>query len=172
MAAILITIIFLKKMIQKVNKFIFILLDKLRLTHRLTLHDSKNELNFGGVGLSKGKISKREQIESKEKTKELLENNNNGNNGNYNGKNSPTNNFTGVENNNSTNFTSNNSNNHNVAPEPVIKKKWIRKISFKSQAGKNETGNYKTNQDSYLIMDNILNNEEFKIFGVLDGHGK
>ena len=89
----------------------------------------------------------------------------NNNNINHN-KNSPTN-FSGGEN-NSTNFTSSNNNSNNIFP----KRKWIKKISFKSQAGKNESGMIKTNQDSYLIMDNILNNDEFKIFGVLDGHGK
>mgnify|MGYP000996363325 CR=1 FL=1 len=111
--------------------------------------------------MSKGKINKREQIESKEKTNEHMHMDINSNNN----KNSPTN-FSGAEN-NSTNFTS--SNNNNII---IPKRKWIRKISFKSQAGKNESGMIKTNQDSYLIMDNILNNEEFKIFGVLDGHGK
>lgn len=106
-------------------------------------------------------------IESKEKTQENKEINSN--NSNYN-KNSPTN-FSGAEN-NSTNFSSSNNNNNNNINILPIKRKWIRKISFKSQAGKNESGMIKTNQDSYLIMDNILNNEEFKIFGVLDGHGK
>lgn len=130
----------------------------------MTLHESRNEFNFG---MSKGKVNKREQIESKEKKIEHKEINNN--NSNYN-KNSPTTNFSGAEN-NSTNFSSSNNNNNNINSLP-IKRKWIRKISFKSQAGKNESGMIKTNQDSYLIMDNILNNEEFKIFGVLDGHGK
>lgn len=47
----------------------------------------------------------------------------------------------------------------------------LKKYTFKTQAGKNENGLTKTNQDSYLLMENILNNEEFKIFGVFDGHG-
>ena len=50
-------------------------------------------------------------------------------------------------------------------------KKHVSKYAFKSQAGKNENGYTKTNQDNYLIMENILNSQEFKIFGVLDGHG-
>jgi hypothetical protein len=91
------------------------------------------------------------------------------NNNNNHNKNSPTN-FSAAEN-NSTNFTSSNNNNSN-SNNIIQKRKWIKKISFKSQAGKNESGMMKTNQDSYLIMDNILNNEEFKIFGVLDGHGR
>lgn len=122
----------------------------MRLTHRLTLNESRNEFNFG---LSKGN----------EHTENNPHNSTHQNNTNNNhGKNSPTNNS---RENNSTNFTNNNN-------ATTIRRKWCRKISFKSQAGKNECGMIKTNQDSYLIMDNILNNEEFKIFGVLDGHGK
>lgn len=60
-------------------------------------------------------------------------------------------------------------NNYSFIPP---KKKNLKKFSFKSQAGKNENGLTKMNQDNFLIMENILNNEEFKIYGVFDGHGK
>ncbi len=42
---------------------------------------------------------------------------------------------------------------------------------FKSQAGKNESGLTKINQDSYVSITNVLNMSDFNIFGVLDGHG-
>lgn len=66
-------------------------------------------------------------------------------------------------------------NSYIIDPEknPIISnKKHVSKYAFKSQPGKNENGYTKTNQDNYLIMENILNSQEFKIFGVLDGHGK
>ena len=40
-----------------------------------------------------------------------------------------------------------------------------------SQAGKDEQGKTKTNQDSYVMIDSIFNNPKINIFGVLDGHG-
>ena len=40
-----------------------------------------------------------------------------------------------------------------------------------SKAGKDELGNTKTNQDTYLILTNINGLKHFNIFGVLDGHG-
>jgi len=48
--------------------------------------------------------------------------------------------------------------------------------SFKSQAslsraGKDEAGNIKTNQDSYIVLTRVNNLKEYNIFGVLDGHG-
>ena len=48
--------------------------------------------------------------------------------------------------------------------------------NFKSQAslsraGKDETGNIKTNQDSYIVLTRVNNLKEYNIFGVLDGHG-
>lgn len=108
---------------------------------------------------SKVKINKREQIESKE-IGDLSDINNNNN---FNTINLIRGSASAMENSpdNSTSL------NNQIFG---VKKKWIRKFSFKSQAGKNENG-IKTNQDSYLIMDNILNNDEFKVFGVLDGHG-
>lgn len=115
------------------------------MTNRLTLHEDRNDFNFGNFGgLPKGFLNKLEKGEIKNKEKNAENNNSNSN----------------------LNITSSLNNNN------FTKRKWVRKISFKSQAGKNDCGMLKTNQDSYLIMDNILNNEEFKIFGVFDGHGK
>ena len=51
-------------------------------------------------------------------------------------------------------------------------KKIISSISYKTQAGTNDYGFTKINQDSYIICENVLNNENYNIFGVLDGHGK
>ena len=41
-----------------------------------------------------------------------------------------------------------------------------------SQAGRNQNGELKTNQDNYLVKINVNNLNGFNIFGVLDGHGK
>lgn len=71
--------------------------------------------------------------------------------------------------NNLTNFNLNEANNFFF--NQTHKKRNIKKIAYKTQAGKNENGLTKINQDNYLIMENILNSEEFKIFGVFDGHG-
>ena len=40
-----------------------------------------------------------------------------------------------------------------------------------SRAGKDEAGNIKTNQDSYIVLTRVNNLKEYNIFGVLDGHG-
>ena len=40
-----------------------------------------------------------------------------------------------------------------------------------SKAGKDDSGNIKINQDSYVIITRINNLKDFNIFGVLDGHG-
>ena len=40
-----------------------------------------------------------------------------------------------------------------------------------SKAGKDELGNSKTNQDTYVVLTSINGIKEFNIFGVLDGHG-
>lgn len=47
----------------------------------------------------------------------------------------------------------------------------VKKIGYISQAGKGEDGFTKVNQDSYLVVQNEYNLSDFKIFGVLDGHG-
>jgi serine/threonine protein phosphatase PrpC len=52
-----------------------------------------------------------------------------------------------------------------------INKKIISTIAHKTQAGTNDYGFTKTNQDSYIICENVLNNQNYNIFGVLDGHG-
>ena len=41
-----------------------------------------------------------------------------------------------------------------------------------SQAGRNQNGEIKTNQDNFLVKIKIKNIPGFNIFGVLDGHGK
>jgi serine/threonine protein phosphatase PrpC len=48
---------------------------------------------------------------------------------------------------------------------------YIKNFAYKSQAGKNEHGYTKINQDSHVVINKVLNLEEFNIFGVLDGHG-
>ena len=53
-----------------------------------------------------------------------------------------------------------------------LNKKIISSVAFKTQAGTNDYGFTKINQDSYIICENLLNNENYNIFGVLDGHGK
>lgn len=53
----------------------------------------------------------------------------------------------------------------------AIKPGRVKKIGYISQAGKGEDGFTKVNQDSYLVIQNEYNLSDFKIFGVLDGHG-
>ncbi len=59
----------------------------------------------------------------------------------------------------------------NFSLMPPLKKKYVKKLSFKTEAGKNENGLTKINQDNFVIMENIFNNEDYKIIGVFDGHG-
>ena len=40
-----------------------------------------------------------------------------------------------------------------------------------SKAGKDDSGNIKINQDSYVVITRINNLKDFNVFGVLDGHG-
>ncbi len=54
--------------------------------------------------------------------------------------------------------------------KPEIKK-YIKSYISISQAGKEENGKTKTNQDSYLEITNINNDPNFNIFGIFDGHG-
>ncbi len=49
--------------------------------------------------------------------------------------------------------------------------KYIQVYSCRSRAGNQVDGSRKTNQDSYLESTNILNIEDFCVFGVYDGHG-
>lgn len=48
----------------------------------------------------------------------------------------------------------------------------IQVFGSRSRAGNQVDGSRKTNQDSSLIMNNILGNKDFSAFGVYDGHGK
>ena len=50
-------------------------------------------------------------------------------------------------------------------------KTYIKSYISITQAGKEEDGITKTNQDSYLELTNINNNPNFNIFGIFDGHG-
>ena len=50
-------------------------------------------------------------------------------------------------------------------------KNYIKSHISITQAGKEEDGITKTNQDSYLELTNINNNPNFNIFGIFDGHG-
>ena len=45
------------------------------------------------------------------------------------------------------------------------------KVIGDTQQGKDEYGNLKLNQDSYLIMKNIFDNSSYDIIGIFDGHG-
>ena len=47
----------------------------------------------------------------------------------------------------------------------------IKIFSVKSRAGMNYDGTRKTNQDNFIAKTNLLNLEEYHIFGVFDGHG-
>ena len=58
------------------------------------------------------------------------------------------------------------------APKKIyLDQKIIRDNCATSLAGKNEYGNTKTNQDSYLILTKINSFTNFNVFGVFDGHG-
>jgi hypothetical protein len=50
--------------------------------------------------------------------------------------------------------------------------KIISNLYYRSQAGTNDSGITKTNQDSHVVAENVLGFENYNIFGVLDGHGK
>ena len=58
-----------------------------------------------------------------------------------------------------------------VEDKKVNDYKNICSISYKTQAGKVNSFQTKTNQDSYLIATNILGLSGFSLFGVFDGHG-
>lgn len=51
------------------------------------------------------------------------------------------------------------------------KKKLPRKSVGLSMAGENEKDVPKENQDSFVVMNNILGLDEYSIYGVMDGHG-
>lgn len=53
-----------------------------------------------------------------------------------------------------------------------LEPKNIKDYSSSSLAGKNEFGETKINQDSYLILTNINNFQNYNIFSIFDGHGK
>ena len=57
-----------------------------------------------------------------------------------------------------------------ISPDEIIKLT-IKNISYESEAGKGEDGFTKVNQDSYLILPNLYNINDFNIFSVMDGHG-
>ena len=52
-----------------------------------------------------------------------------------------------------------------------LEQKIIRDCFATSLAGKNEYGETKTNQDSYLILTKINNLTNYNVFAVFDGHG-
>ena len=47
----------------------------------------------------------------------------------------------------------------------------VKNIASQSQAGKNEDGFTKVNQDSFFVLQNEYNLKDFNIFCVMDGHG-
>ena len=59
-----------------------------------------------------------------------------------------------------------------LSPELVAPPSFIKACEALTVPGKNETGNRKINQDSYIIERNINGIFNFNIFGVLDGHGE
>lgn len=87
--------------------------------------------------------------------------------------------------NNNSNFYNNSLNNNsnfikssksisidNNLSNQIKNKTHVKKVAHRSLAGKTENGSTKTNQDNFVIMENILNCEDYKIYGVFDGHGK
>jgi serine/threonine protein phosphatase PrpC len=48
----------------------------------------------------------------------------------------------------------------------------ISNICVRTQAGKNEVGQNKINQDNYVMIERIFELDNYNIFGILDGHGK
>ena len=69
---------------------------------------------------------------------------------------------------NLTNLIMNNSSLNNKFSENTF----IKSCEYITVAGRNESGNKKTNQDTYVIERNINGILNFNIFGVLDGHGE
>ena len=59
-----------------------------------------------------------------------------------------------------------------LSPELISPPEFIKACEAITVPGKNETGNKKINQDSYIIERNINGIFNFNIFGVLDGHGE
>ena len=59
----------------------------------------------------------------------------------------------------------------NLKNKKFEKSGWMKKYAMFTQPGKDESGNKKTNQDSFVFKTNINNIRDFNIFGVLDGHG-
>ena len=57
------------------------------------------------------------------------------------------------------------------AIEASKEKVLVSNLSYKSRAGSNDTGERKTNQDAYLVLQNIQKVNNFNIFGAFDGHG-
>jgi serine/threonine protein phosphatase PrpC len=47
----------------------------------------------------------------------------------------------------------------------------IRIFCVKTRAGVNYDGTRKTNQDNFISKTNLLNLEDYHVFGVFDGHG-
>jgi len=47
----------------------------------------------------------------------------------------------------------------------------ITTIIAATQAGKDESGKIKENQDSYAFIENVLDLENCNVYGVMDGHG-
>lgn len=81
-----------------------------------------------------------------------------------------------ISSNNIKNITSHNYNIKNPNTNFMVRdskgnKLFTKIYAGKSKAGRLHDGSNKTNQDSYLIKNKILNLENFSMFGVFDGHG-
>ena len=90
-------------------------------------------------------------------------------NNNY--QNSPGKNINNIHKNNSINLGKNQNNNITTNSQIGFNIRIIKRHGIKTLAGKNDNGAKKINQDNYVTMENILNCEEYKIYGVFDGHG-
>ena len=64
-----------------------------------------------------------------------------------------------------------NKNNKNYTYKNTFEKKIIKNFYALSQAGKNNYGVTKVNQDSYLVLTKINNLFNFNVFAIFDGHG-
>jgi hypothetical protein len=59
----------------------------------------------------------------------------------------------------------------NNKEENKLNSKIISNLALKTKPGTNDYGFTKTNQDNYIMAENIFSMDNYSIFGVLDGHG-
>ena len=88
-----------------------------------------------------------------------------------NNTNTYTNTYTNTNNNSKRKSFSFFKSNNNIKRQNFLEKKVIKKYYALSEAGKDDYGMTKINQDSYLVLTNINNLINFNVFAVFDGHG-